>query len=260
MSDLGASSYLLIHGGATTGRYWDRLVPLLDGPALAVDLPGRGAHPADLMEVTVDDGVRSIVADLDAADLTDGGRRALVVVAHSSGGLFVPGVLAAVQDRLRVQRVVLAAASVPPEGGCGLDCMKASHRDRFVSYFQDAKRRGRSVATPGPPDDPEALRDAYGGSLDDDALAFMADPVRNVADSFNVYFQPVRWSTVHPVPITYVRGALDRPVPAALQDEMIQRLPGAVEVVRLEVGHIPAVTDPATFAAIVTDTRRANSL
>jgi pimeloyl-ACP methyl ester carboxylesterase len=250
VSEAEPGAYLLIHGGATTCRFWDRLVPLLDGPALAIDLPGRGAHPADLMEVTVDDGVASIVADVDAADLCDGGRRALVVVAHSSGGLYVPGVLAALQDRLTVRRVVLAAASVPPEGGCGLDCMKASHRERFVAYFQDAKRDGRSVATPGPPDDAESLRDAYGGSLDDEALTFMADPVRNVADSFNIYFQPVRWSTVRSVPITYVRGALDRPVPAALQDEMIDRLPAA-DVVRLGTGHIPAVTDPERFAGIV---------
>jgi pimeloyl-ACP methyl ester carboxylesterase len=39
---------VLIHGGANDSRCWDLLLPLLGGPALAVDLPGRGAHPAEL--------------------------------------------------------------------------------------------------------------------------------------------------------------------------------------------------------------------
>jgi len=31
-----------------TGRFWDRLVPLLEGEVLAVDLPGRRQKPGDL--------------------------------------------------------------------------------------------------------------------------------------------------------------------------------------------------------------------
>ena len=243
-------AYLLIHGGASTGRFWDRLAPLLDGPTLAVDLPGRGSHPADLMTVTVPGGVESIVADVDAVDLTEGGRRPLVVIAHSSGGLFVPGVVATIDGPLRVRRIVLSAASVPPDGGTGLDCMQARHREGFVTFFEEAKRNGQSVATPGLPDDPERLREAYGERLDDETLAFMYDPVRIVPDSFNTYFDPVHWSAVGDVPVSYLRGSLDRPIPASLQDEMIADLRDP-EVVRLEVGHIPAVTQPQVMADII---------
>ena len=34
--------YVLVHGGGTTARFWDRLAPHLDDAVLAIDLPGRG--------------------------------------------------------------------------------------------------------------------------------------------------------------------------------------------------------------------------
>jgi pimeloyl-ACP methyl ester carboxylesterase len=233
--------YVLIHGGATTGRFWDRLLPLLDRPALAVDLPGRGVHPADLDTVTVDDEARSVVADVLAAGLPT----PLTVVAHSSGGLPVPGVVAALGDR--VAGVVLDAASVPPEGGCGIDCMQARHAERLL-----AARAAGYLRTPGPPADPEAFRTTYGGPpLDDETLAHVVAPERCVVDGTNHYFQPVHWSAASGVPVTYVVNTLDRPVPPALQHEMLARLPDAPQVVELDSGHVPAITSPAAFAAIL---------
>jgi pimeloyl-ACP methyl ester carboxylesterase len=234
-------SYVLIHGGATTARFWDRLLPHLDRPALAVDLPGRGAHPADLDAITVADEVRSVVADVLAAGLP----APVTIVAHSSGGLPVPGVVAGLGDR--VAGVVLNAASVPPEGGCGIDCMQARHAERLL-----AARAAGYVRTPGPPGDPEAFRTTYGGPpLDDDTLAFVVAPERCVVDTTNHYFQPVQWSAAGGVPVTYVVNTLDRPVPPALQHEMLGRLPGSPQVVELDSGHVPAITGPAALAAIL---------
>ena len=79
----------------------------------------------------------------------------------------------------------------------------------------------------------------------------MVDPVRNVPDTINHYFQPVHWSAAASVPVTYAVNEQDRPIPAPLQDEMIARLPRAPRVVRLQTGHLAAVTAPAEFAAIL---------
>ena len=231
------TSFLLIHGGASTGAFWDRLVPLLDQPAIAVDLPGRRERPADLMTVTLDEMADSVVADA-----PDG---PVVVVAHSSGGLVVPRVADVLGDR--VEAVLLSSASVPPEGGTGLDCMKPSHRERMEAGLAWAKESGERLVAPVPAD-PEALRESYGERLDDETLAFVHE--RLVEDTFNVYLSPVHWSTVS-APVTYVRAGRDRAVPPELQDQMIAHLPGSPTVVRWDCGHVPAVTRPEQFAALL---------
>ncbi len=240
-------TYLLIHGGGSSARFWDRLIPELDQPALAVDLPGRHDRPADLGTLTVEDEVASVLADVAAAELAD----PIVVVAHSSGGLVVPGVVAGLDGR--VSRIVLNAASVPPEGGSGLDCMKERHRQGVELARQLATDDGPALTTPGPPDDPEAFRQTYGGEpLDDETLAFVVDPDRCVLDTINHYFQPVHWSVVpEDVPVTYILNQHDRPIPPVLQEEMIGRLPHPPTVVRMASGHVPAITDPAGFARLL---------
>src|SRR5260221_312487 len=160
-------TYVLIHGGGSTARFWDRLLPYLDRPALAVDLPGRNGKPADFATLSVDDEVASVLVDIEAAGVAD----PIVVVAHSSGGLVVPGVVAGLGDR--VAHVVLSAALVPVEGGCGIDCMKPRHRHGLVASVEQARGDGTVIALPGPPEDPEPFRYTYGGDpLDDNTLAF----------------------------------------------------------------------------------------
>jgi pimeloyl-ACP methyl ester carboxylesterase len=242
-------SYVLIHGGGSTGRFWDRLLPHLSGRALAVDLPGRNGRPADFATLGVEEEVASVLADVEAAGVQD----PIVVVAHSSGGLVVPGVVAGLVDRgARVERIVLSAALVPVEGGCGIDCMKPRHREGLVASLEIARRDGTVITLPGPPADPESFRNAYGGDpLDDDTLAFVVDPLRCVPDTVHHYFQPVHWSRVVGVPVTYAINTRDRPIPTETQEEMATRLPASVRVVRFDTGHLAAVTHAAEFARVL---------
>lgn len=239
------ASLVLIHGGSTSGKYWDRLRPLLEPRHIAPDLPGRGQRPADLMTLTVTDCVSAVAADVAAADLED----SLILVAHSSGGLLTPGLIRALEGRVR--HVVYSSASIPPEGGSGLDCMKPRHAEGCRRALEAARAAGRTLTTlDGPAPSRDQVRTQYGGEpLSDELVEYILAPARRCPDSFNVYFETLTWRDVpRDLPAHYLRNLQDRAVPLALQDTMIARAPGPLQILNLDGGHIPSVTHPQRVA------------
>ena len=82
--------YVLVHGAGMGASCWDRLIPHLDAPAVALDLPGRGSRRnVPIEKVTLEDcadALRETLRDVESDDI--------VMVAHSFAGVTVPRVMA----------------------------------------------------------------------------------------------------------------------------------------------------------------------
>ena len=91
-------------------------MPHLDGPVLAVDLPGRGvaSRAPRLGDLRGPRRVRP--ADVDAAGFDD-----LVLVGHSLAGCSMPAMIGLLGERVR--HAVFVACTVPEDGRSAFDTL-----------------------------------------------------------------------------------------------------------------------------------------
>jgi pimeloyl-ACP methyl ester carboxylesterase len=115
------SGFVLLHGAMLGGWILDRVVPLLHGPALPIDLPGRGRRPANVRRVTLREAIDSVVADVEAFP-----SESVTLVAHSISGILVPGLVSQLAGR--VERVVYVGAAVGVAGEAYLDGLPTPER------------------------------------------------------------------------------------------------------------------------------------
>ncbi len=205
---MSVDGLVLVHGGFHGAWCWERLLPYLERPVLAVDLPGRGKHPAPMEEVTLEACVASVVADIDAA-----GFERVVLVGHSLGGATVPLVAARIPER--IAHLVLLACIVAPEGGAIVDGFPEEQRALM------RQRMGESESAETEMDE-ETHRELIGSELSDEDLRWA---LANVGpDSRHLFLDRAsRAGLPDDLPRTYIRLRRDRTVPWELQDHMIAR-------------------------------------
>ena len=85
-----APGLVLVHGGNHDASCWEPTVAQLhrlapDVPVVAVDLPGRGTRPGDLMAYSIEGCVDAIIEQADDAGLAE-----FVLVGHSASGMVLP--------------------------------------------------------------------------------------------------------------------------------------------------------------------------
>jgi len=225
-------TFVLVHGGGFSSAAWDRLRPLLPGPAVAVDLPGRGARSdRELSDVTIQDCAEAVVEDMVEASVTDA-----VLVGHSLAGVTVPQVLALAPDRVRA--AVLVSAIVPDHGGTVMATMDPETRAAVLTALAAGTYR------PGAGAGLEMLCN----DLDEEQTRFVVES--RCDDSARLLTDPVDLGGLQaPVPRWYVHLTRDRRVPPALQDQCNTRWHG--KRVTLESGHMAMVADPQGLAELL---------
>jgi pimeloyl-ACP methyl ester carboxylesterase len=224
-------SFVLIHGGAHGAWCWEPLLPHLDAPALAVDLPGRPGRPADLARLRARDFAAAVVADLEAA-----GLERVVLVGHSMAGLTIPLVLERIAER--IARVVFVSCVLPRDGESVLDAIGTPEAQR-----------------PSSPDDglPEATaREMFCNDMDEAQTRFVLE--RLCPESVAVMNEPARSAGLRaPVPRCYVKLLRDQALAPALQDEFIRRAGPGCAVHEIDAGHNAMVSRPRELAAILNE-------
>ena len=230
----GSVGTVLLPGAGLGAWIWEPVVPLLQAPALAVEIPGRAARPADRRHVTLESAAEAVAGDVRAWR-----PDRVVLVGHSLGGVLVPEVARRVPDRIGA--LVYVAAEAPADGDRALDLIPAALRLLLRAMW---------IVRPGgvrPP--PSATRRALCNDLDDVTTATVVERIEPEAPG--IYRSRVTWAGVPEVPRTYVKCLQDRSdVSPARQDEMAKRLQ-ADRVVTLDTGHLPMLARPEEVAAVL---------
>jgi len=246
---------VLVHGGAHGAWCWDPMLPFVDGPVLAVDLPPKALRRggmaaadeeavAELAALKIADLAESIIADVDAA-----GFARFVLVGHSMAGLSLPEVARRIPDR--VAHLVFVSASIPPEGGCVIDTLPEEVRE--FTRESIARAEDGALGSAGVLDD-ETARFMFCNDMDEAQTRFVLDRLGPEAQS--LITETVSRVGVPPdLPKTYVRLSRDQSLPPDTQATMIANLEaspgGSVDVVELDSGHNVMVSHPAELAAVV---------
>lgn len=223
---------VLVHGGGFDGRCWDRLLPHLDVPAIAVDLPGRGRRPAPLASVTFATCAEAIVEDVDAAGFDE-----VVLVGHSLAGCSMPATIGLLGDRVR--HAVFVACTVPADG---------------TSCFDTLEPEVQAIAAAAPPDalsvlDPAIAKVMFGNDLDDEQFAWCVE--RMVPEAPRLTSEPVDLSPLRrALPRTWIRTLHD----AVVSPDKQLRFAANVEhcdVVDLDAAHMCMISKPAETAGLL---------
>ena len=229
-------TYVLVHGAGMGAASWDRLLPHLDAPAVAVDLPGRGGRAdVDIATVTLDDCADALERDVVATGAED-----VVLVAHSFAGVVVPRVMERLRTRLR--HVVFLAAVVPEDRTAVIDQI-----DPTVRSAVEASIAG-GVYHQGP----EGARMMLCNDMTEEQADWTTSQV--VDDSGALLTEVVDLSGLAAdVPRTYVRTVRDVCYTPELQAASVPRGGGAVA--EIDSGHMPMVSRPEELAALLAGLR-----
>jgi pimeloyl-ACP methyl ester carboxylesterase len=224
---------VFVHGGGIDHRCWDPLLPHLAGQAVAIDLPGRGNHPAPLESVTFVDCARAVTEDVDAAGFDE-----LVLVGHSLAGCSMPAIIASLGARVR--HAVFIACTVPEDGTSSLDTLDPE----IQAWVRDAGDTDELGVM-----DETMARIVLGDDLDDAQFAWCFE--RLVPEAPRL--------TTDPVDLSPLRSAMPRTWIRTLQDIIVNpekqlRFAGNVgdcPVIDIDAGHMCMVSQPEATAAIL---------
>lgn len=228
------TGYVLIHGSELGGWLWENLLPRLDGPAIAVDLPGRGNRSADRRTLRLEDAVEAVVSEVDALQ-----AERVILVGHSFSGILLPEVVRRRPERIAA--VVFLGATVPMAQRSWVDLLPLPQR-LFLKLLYRLRPAG--MLSPA-----SETRKLLCNGLDEAQTARVVD--QRVPEAPGYLLDPVPTAEIpSDVAVHYVRLTEDRTITDGARAEMSARLPAA-QVHDLSSGHLPMLSHPEELAEVL---------
>ena len=223
------SSYILIHGGAHTSLCWGPLLAHLSNPSMVIDLPGRGANPGKLSDITLDDFVSRAARDIDRLE-------APIVVAHSMGGLTALRLVKMFGRRIR--HTVFVACPIPVKGQSIDGLMKSFEPNRQTPNLAAGLPRNTAIQI--------FCNDMNEAQTQLSLLSLCPDTIHPYIAELDFHPDEV----ISGQRATYIKTELDLALPPVLQTQSIRNL-GDPEVSILNAGHNPMISQPSQLATIL---------
>jgi len=229
---MGRPGIILLHGAGLGSHIWEKVIPMLNLPSLAIDLPGRGGEPASTSAMRIQDLAAFAVQKINKSAFDR-----VILAAHSvSGGLalkiasLMPG---------KVISIVFIASGIPESGHSYIDSLPFISRTmiRVLSWL---KPNGMKA--------PESvIRTALCNDLDQaDADKIVA---KMVPEHPSLFIDEVEWS--QPARSVYVLLSQDKSdVSPQLQGELASRLQNK-RLVTIQSGHLAMLSHPSEIAEIL---------
>ncbi len=226
-----------MHGGWC----WHKLVPLLEAQGhrvLAPDLPGMGADPTPLSEVTL-----STWAEFIARHSREAGEP-VILVGHSRGGTVISEA-AELAPQAMLGLVYLAALLLP----AGKKAFEAAVAEDARSAVEPGQGAADGLSLRVEPDTARAL--FYNRASPEDAIwaSGRLCPEPLAPNLVPLTVTPERWGSL---PRAYIECQDDRALPIGLQRAMQAALP-CDPVVTMDSDHSPFLCEPRALAAHLAD-------
>ena len=218
---------VLLHGAGLGRWIWDRVLPHLDTPALAFDLPGRDGkrNPG---QVRLQECINAVAGLLEPQT---------ILVGHSISAEVAMGVATAHQN---VAAVILVGGTVPESGQSFLSLVPFPQRILLSVLL---RRSPNGVRLPE-----SQVRKTYCNDLDKETTDLVLRTLTPEAP--HLYLDRLTWSPT--VPCFYVKLLNDKSVAPRQQDEIARRV-SASRVMTLATGHLPMLASPEKTAAVLND-------
>jgi pimeloyl-ACP methyl ester carboxylesterase len=227
--------FLLVHGSCHGAWCWRDTLPALDAlghVVKAIDLPGHGADPTSVRNLTFAGYVDAI---LDATTPTT------IVVGHAMPGCLISA--AAETAPQKMARLIYLCGYAPQDGMSLEDMRKAAPRQMRTPVIQTSRDQ-LSVTL-----DPSQIEDLLYHDCPDGTLVY-AGP-RLCPEAIAPQLTPVSLSnSYHSVPKSYIRCTQDRAILPEYQFSMTADWP-AENVYEIATGHSPFFADPDGLASLL---------